>query len=902
MSDATGPALDMPVVGRTAAEPRLVGRDEPLQALLGLLLGFSADAGPGAVVLGESGSGKTRLLQAIGSSVPGVLICRARVGDKLLPYSTLARLLRSLVSQAPQVLQDPAGTGELSSLLPELVASKPTSADSAEEESGPPSASLLLGLLRSATPEVVAWGIDDLHLADDASLELILALLLQAPPTALPWVIATQPPDPGSTAEAVLEAAAGLQGVQSLMLGPLAQEQIVEWLMDEPTRSLSAAAAQKLAQRLLQVTGGSPLHLRWLLHESAPAGLPAEPWATLAELPQLPTLGPLIGDQLTRLGPAALAVARAAAVMGQGFSAESALDFTGITPAEWRDAEHELQSLGLWSEGDFSHPRIREAARQATPEAMARSLHAHCAAWLEKHGGAPARMAAHWQAAGQAVQALPHWRAAARHAQRLRCTTEQLACLMKASRLAESHGLSDLAFDCCCEAFEAHTESIRHTDGATLLAQMRRLAQTPQQQARCVTQHAWYTLVHGHLDEAISLGEQALALAQDQQAPDLIAPASQYLGTALGVAGKLERALPLMLAAEPWVQRAVPPDERASFQGNLAAVLDNLGRFDEARQHHQQALTLAARHSDAPHRATLLANYALGRLEAGDPLGARELAQKAQALVDSGDAEGSSAGFIAVLMAPAERSLGRYQTALDWCDRAEQLLAERNPARMPVALLQRAHVWLDLGMNEQALSLLNGPGLPLGQQLPARHSVRWLLLLARALTRLGEDPKTALAQAVDRLPAEGWPELALLLQAEEALVLPGTEAAQELGRLAQLATDCHLPSVALGAWLQCALLASAGAQQLDLARRAADTALALMNQGVESTHVDRVLRWLAPARALAACGESTRAQGLLLRGRQWLQNTAAEQVPAMARQNFLHMHPLHLALLESLAA
>ena len=341
------------------------------------------------------------------------------------------------------------------------------------------------------------------------------------------------------------------------------------------------------------------------------------------------------------------------------------------------------------------------------------------------------------------------------------------------------------------------------------------------------------------------------------------------------------------------------PEEKASFHGNLAAVLDNLGRADEARRHHLSALALAARHSDGRHRATLLSNYALSRLEAGDPIGARELAAKAQSLIEEQDGDGSTAGFIAILMAPCERTLGRYIAALDWCDRAEHILSSRNPTRMPVAHLQRAHVWMDLGLHERARQLLAGPGLPLGRQLPARHAVRWLLLLARAQVRLGDDPRDTLAEAHERLPAEGWPELGLLLRAEEALVLPGTEAALALQEVAEAATAHGLPSVALGAWLQCALLAAAGARELGLAQKAAAVALAAMGKGVESAHVDRALRWLAPARALAACGESVRARGLLLRGQHWLQTTHAEQVPPMAQQSFLELHPLNLLLLET---
>lgn len=70
----------------------------------------------------------------------------------------------------------------------------------------------------------------------------------------------------------------------------------------------------------------------------------------------------------------------------------------------------------------------------------------------------------------------------------------------------------------------------------------------------------------------------------------------------------------------------------------------------------------------------------------------------------------------------------------------------------------------------------------------------------------------------------------------------------------------------------------------------------MMMRGVEPTHVERALRWLAPARALAACGETGRARGLTLRGQHWLATTAARQVPPACREAFLEAQPLNRQL------
>ncbi|MBL8328279.1 MAG: AAA family ATPase [Rubrivivax sp.] len=886
-----------PVSALDDTEPlRLIGRDDAHQALLSLLMGFDPQAPRGAVVVSESGLGKTALLRVVGASVPGLVSARARVGDKLVPFSTLTRLLQQLHQGMPQAFDEIAWR-ELGAVMPPALAPAATEPAAAQAKpTGPLRAEAVLRVLRRAAPELVGWMLDDLHLADESSLELLTGVMLNGGPTAQPWVIASQPPASGSVAEGLLEAAAGLDGVPALLLGPLDLAQIFEWITDSPRRLLGAAQSDALALRAHELTGGVPLHLKLLLHPNRQATLDGAHLAQLAEGPSLPSLNALISERLARLRPATLAVARVAAVTGQDFSSDAVMDFTGLNPEELVQSVDEMSALGLWEDDDFAHARIREVARQAIPEAMARSVHAHCATWLEENGGQAARIAAHWQAAGQTLRAVAPLRAAAEQARTLGCLTESMACLSRAAALAEENGLVDVAFDCYALAFESHTEAVRHTDGLSLLAQMQRLAQTPAQQARTLTQRTWHALVHGQLDEAIALGEQAQAQAEPLDDAGLLAAARQYLGTALGVAGQLQRALPLLQAAERWVATDVPPAERASFFSNHAAVLDNLGRADEARALHLRALTLAARHSDASHRATLLANYALSRLEAGDPLGARELGQKAQALIDSGDAEASGAGFVAVVMASAERALGRYALAMDWCDRAEKILAERNPARMAVAHLLRAHVWLDLGQHERALALLDSTGLNLSRALPARHAVRWLLLLARAQARQGQRADAALALARERLPAEGWPELALCVQMDEALQAARPASARSLAEVAMAAQAQKLSAMALSAWLHAALAAADEPGEENLAGQAAEAALALMTQGVEPVHADRALRWLAPACGLAATGETVRARGLLLRGQQWLASTAADQVPPESRQTFLDVHPLNRRL------
>jgi tetratricopeptide (TPR) repeat protein len=717
-----------------------------------------------------------------------------------------------------------------------------------------------------------------------------------------PAIISAEPPWPGSVTEAVLEAFCGLDGVRSVLLGPLKSAEVLDWLNAEPARDVTTDQGDLGVQRLLEATKGQPLHLSLLLRNLERHRIVDRAGQNSAD-PVLPEMASILGLMLSQLSPEALAVARAASVAGQDFHAAPTCAFTGLTLQQLSSAIQELQNTGLWHAGDFVHHQVRKAARLATPAGMAKALHARCATWLESQPlAAPARIAAHWLAAGQDIRALPSLQAAARHAQRLQCTPERSASQMRAATIAEQHQQLDLAFNCYCEAFEAHTESIRHSEGERLLAHMQRLARTRAQRARVATQSSWHAMVLGQLDVAIQRGEEALAWAQAEGDEHLLAPARQHLGTALSVAGRLERALPLLQQALPWARQHLPADELASVLGNLAAVLDHMGRSAQARENHLGGLALAAKLADDSHRTTLITNYAMSRLEAGDALGARELGQKAQQLVDGQDAQSPSAGFIAALMAACERSLGRYSVALDWCDRAEHVLAVRNPSRIAVAQLQRAQVWMDLGQHGRALELLSGNKPTGGREWPAQHAVRWLLLLARAQARQGMDPHVSLDEAQSRLPHEGWPHLALLVRAERASLGTGHCAMAELRQVALEAGQRQLDAVALRAWLQCAQFAEfeakGGRNSNLLAKEAAEAALAAMANGIEAPYLERALRWLAPARALVVAGQDTHAQTLLAQGRQWLLTTAEEQVPKWARDSFLEQHPLNRLLRE----
>ena len=873
--------------------PRLVGRDTELQAVARALA-----AGQVVVLVGEAGMGKSRLLQALAADAawqaPGrpraLLHVSGRPGDALVPYATISRALRQLLDQNPAVA-DPALLRELAPLLPELAPDAAALPAALRQ----PLARPVLALLQRAQHVLQALALDDLHFADEATLELLQGLLT-APRDSAPamrWCLGLRPPATGSRQQALLDALATAGPHTRLALQPLTEAQLAELVDSLALPGVQGAATAAL---LHQRTGGNPLFaLETLKLAWADGALQGGADLATASLPRPQSLAQLISQQLARLSAPALQLARVAAVAGVDFQITLAEALLGKSALDLADAWAELEAQHVLRGDAFSHDLIHDAVLQGLPVPIARHLHGLAAAWLEKAGGEPARVAAHWEAAGQRARALPALRNAAEAAHRALRENERIALLLHAADIAEADGRPAEAFDLVNSAIDGHMNTIRQADGLPLLDRQAQLARTDWQRARVAANRAWYAAVLSDNEQALALGEEALRQALPVGDEGLVASVRQRLGTAMGMTGHFDQALDHLRAAEPWMEARADPEDRVEFQGNLAVVLDNLGQSEAAQAHHVRAIAESALHSEPAQQATLLGNYAVNRLDAGDAVGAVEQATRAQRIVQNFEQSGGSAGYIAVLLAQGERGLGRYQEALQWCDHAESILTERMPSRVPVAQLHRAHIWLDLAQHARAQQLLSGPALATARRLQPRYTVRWLVLLARLLRRQGAaheaEAQALLEEAAALSPANGWLEVGLIVRTEQALGLAGGDRSSALRDVAEEASQRQLPSAALAAWLH---LAWSSAEPT-LALHAAQQAQALLGQ-TEALNADRALRWLAPARALKHSAPE-QAAALLQAGQSWLRTTAAAHVAPAFADSFLHQHPLNRLLL-----
>ena len=867
--DVSHPATRRTLPAALMRPPRLVGRALELERLRGALAG-----GGRLVVIGEAGIGKSRLLQTLAESAPAPLLAAGRPGDALAPYATLARALRELQSRVPQAIaRVPAA--HLAPILPELASTVTPGSETRLDALN----AALTSVLREAMAQCRGIVLDDLHFADAATLQLLPALVGSTPGGA--WLLSLRPPADGSAQALLLTTLASAAPLETLALAPLSDAALAD-LID--SLGLPQVDGATLAPLLAARSGGNPLfaletlRLAWTEGHAMAEG----------ELPRPRSVGQLIEGTLAALSAPALLLARVAALAGVDFGVALAEAVLRQSALELTTPWAELEQRHVLRDTAFSHDLMQEGVLAGIPEVLARHAHGQIAQWLEAGRGEPARIAAHWEAAGQRSRALPSLRAAAERAHAALRETERVDFLLRAADIAEAEGRGAEAFELVASAVEAHMNTVRDERGLPLLDRLDRLAVTPALRASATGQRAWYRLTLGDGPGAIEIGRQALALAADVDDAALRASIAQRLGTALGMAGLFDEALAHLRLAEPWVAAHAGSDMAAEFDGNLAAILDNLGRPAEAQPYHRRVIAATVALGDPSFVATARANFAVNRLNAGDVAGAQQQLTLAQQLVSGYELTGSSAGFVALLNSQAMRALGEYALSLQWCDTAEQLLRQASPGRLPFVQLQRVQVLLDLAQHARASQLLQAIEV---DALPPRLQARHGQLNARLQAALGHDASALVEAALACAPATGWPELRLSLRIERAAGLPARDAMAELRAVAAEAQRQALAGIELAAWLRaCARAGSATA-----AREAARRVLAI-DAGIEPNALYRGERWLGPALAARRAGNAAQSAAIAREGWFWAQQAAERSVPDAMRDAFLQRQPVNLAL------
>lgn len=252
------------------APERIVGREEELRVLEEALASASRGGSPCVTVAGEPGIGKTALLDESCRRAAGQGFLVAAGGateyERHVPFALAAEALDGLLaSEGTAALErlGPERTARLVPVLPALVAHAPEAAPGRGSASEAPprlpaERYLLHDAVRRALEALAAkrpllLALDDVHWADEASLELVAHLLRRPPERAVALLIAHRTQQAPRRLAAALATAAREHSASQLRLGPLAERE-GEALLDQ-------RLDPRRRRALYEESGGNPLYL-----------------------------------------------------------------------------------------------------------------------------------------------------------------------------------------------------------------------------------------------------------------------------------------------------------------------------------------------------------------------------------------------------------------------------------------------------------------------------------------------------------------------------------------------------------------------------------------------------------------------------------------------------------------
>ena len=420
--------LELPGPLRLTPSFPFVGRSGEFATLRALLPDAASEEGRIALLAGEAGSGKSRLVRELAhdAAADGILVlygaCDAVVHTPYGPFVTALNQLARVTE--PDLLRRDLGTGggELARLLPDLsqrVGELPVPVPGDPDAQRHRLHTAVADLLASATrrrPMLLA--IEDLHWADGSTLLLLRHLARSGDARML--LLATFRDTQGDMTSELSEALIELrrtEGVERLALGGLSAEEIADFV-GQTAGACGAPAAGDLARGIGELTDGN-------------AFLMVELWRTLTEtgaleivdgtarlarpLPELASpesVREVVGQRLSRLAPSTRDVLEVAGVAGPEFTLDLVRRAAGLDERSLLEALDEGARSGMIEQMPaagltyrFAHELVRRALYDRLTGLRRAELHLRVGTALEDAlGVAPVRaladLAHHLAAAG----------------------------------------------------------------------------------------------------------------------------------------------------------------------------------------------------------------------------------------------------------------------------------------------------------------------------------------------------------------------------------------------------------------------------------------------------------------------------------------------------------------------
>jgi DNA-binding CsgD family transcriptional regulator len=613
--------------------PVFVGRAAERAVLHDLLDRARAGSGQIAMVSGEAGIGKSRLVAEISSDAArlGFLYLEGRCyeSESALPYAPLLELVRAYLARHPadDVARDIPRAGPLARLLPEWALGLPA-ADDAPVDKWHIFAAITRWITELAAPSPVLLVLEDLHWGDDLSLEYLLHLARRCRHMPLLLLTTVRANEVASAAQRWLAQLERERLAHELALAPFARAEVGQ--MAAVLLPAGGTVGISLLDTLYARSEGNPFFVEELLRALVTTGALArvhDVWQrTSARSPVPRSVRDIVRQRTERLSVDARHALEVAAVAGREVEYRLLRVVLGQNDASLVALLKELIAAHLLIEEHadhfgFRHALIREAVYG---ELLGRE-----------------RVALH-RTIGDAVEALwPEGPQRETQLPNLAAHFSAGAEWGKALAYAERAAAQALAL-------HAPRAAIEHVTRAEEAADQLRLP--PRADVAYLRGQAHEAL--GEFEPARESYERALALARaaDAHALELhclLALGFLWAGREYGQAGE-------------WFNRALRLAECAGDDVLLARSLNrygnwlaNTGRISEGLEAHQRARHLFGTLQDQPGRAASLDLLGIAYGMAGDRVAATEYLSQA---IDLFEAHGEQQSLITSLAMRAIQS------------------------------------------------------------------------------------------------------------------------------------------------------------------------------------------------------------------------------------------------------
>ncbi|MDT9699097.1 AAA family ATPase [Streptomyces sp. P17] len=609
---------------QTMSPAPLVGRDQELARLLGVLERARAGEARAVLVAGDAGVGKTRVLDEVASraATDGMTVLSGHcvdLGDVGLPYLPFTEVLGSLAAD-PRFADVLAGHP----VVDRMLGGGTDTARDSRLRLFEGMAALLTDLADTAPLLLV---LEDLHWADQSSRDLLRFLLsrgaLQRSAGGVAVLASYRADDlhRRHPLRPLLAELVRLPAVERLELRPLADAEVTRLVRSLEERPLPDTTVRRIVER----AEGNAFYAEELLA------------ATDTEAGGVPSgLADVLLIRFEQLSDTAQQVLRTAAVAGRRVEHDLLREAAGLPEDELESALREALGRQLLVPGDsdtysFRHALAREAVyADLLPGERAR-LHgafARLLAGRPRRAETAAERAHHYRESHDLAEALTASLEAADHARRVGAPAEELRHLeaaldlwpaVEASARPSGEGSDRVTLTLRASSAAAHAGEAHRAVALTRSA----LAGVDQDENSELAARVRYTLAGNlmsvdNLSAAYAHSSEALALIPaEPPSPTWVWAAATHVLAARQV-GENDTALRVAREALAVAERLEVADARADLLISLAILEGDGRRSPEGRERLREARDLARTSGNAPVELRALLHFAMGSYEAGE--------------------------------------------------------------------------------------------------------------------------------------------------------------------------------------------------------------------------------------------------------------------------------------------